>query len=114
VSTRMEDYLKGWRERDIDMIVDACADDYVYDDPCRGHMTAVQLADYLRGYPEAEMEFGDEVLQEKDGEETFWSSWAWRRPGETEWLEEGASVVRADADGVHSEKITYYTRAQAA
>jgi hypothetical protein len=107
----MEKSAKGWEIRDLDMILDACADDFVYDDPYDGRMTKAQFAAYLRAFPEGdELVVSHVVLQEARGETTAWGWWAYKRSGETEWAQEGADLVRSDADGVHSQRIAYYKR----
>jgi hypothetical protein len=110
VSDHYEKFMKGWMSEDIDMMLGACADDFVYDDPIDGRITKAQFADYFRGLPDGELVVSDEAVQETKGETTAWAWWAWKRPGETEWAQEGAAVTRADADGVHSERIAYYKR----
>ena len=71
MSGHMEKFKKGWEIDDLDMILNACADDFVYDDPYDGRMTKAQFADYFRGFPEGdELVMSDVVLQEAGGETT--------------------------------------------
>ena len=97
------------------MILWAAADDFVYDDPIDGRFTRAEFADYLEDLfgggegtsgTAANEDFEtitDMVREVKDGEETLWG-W-WKTP-----TEEGAGLVKAGPDGVHSEKLAYYSR----
>ena len=100
--------MKGWEDEDIDMMLDACAEDFVYDDPYDGQITKAEWADYFSGLPDGELEAWDEVLKEADGEETHWLWWAWKPKGATEWAQEGATLTKAGPDGVHSSRQAYY------
>ena len=95
---------------DVDLMLGACADDFVYDDALDGRITKAQFADYYRGLPDGETVISDEAVREAEGETTLLYWWAWKRPGETEWAQECAGLARADAGGVHSERIAYYKR----
>jgi hypothetical protein len=106
----LDSFNEGWMNEDIDMMLGAMADDFVYDDPIDGRITKAKFADYYRGLPDGELVISDELVQETNGEQTEWYWWAWKRPGEREWAQEGAGLARADEDGVHSERITYYKR----
>jgi hypothetical protein len=108
VSGHVEKFIKGWNTDDLDMILDACADDFVYDDPYDGRMTKAEFADYYRSLPDGEGTFNDEIVQEADGEETHWIWWAWKPEGATEWKNEGCSLTKAGPNGVHSSRQAYY------
>ena len=95
---------------DVDLMLGAFADDFVYDDAIDGRIAKEQFADYFRGLPDGETLISDEVEQVTKDETKTWFWWAWKRAGETEWAQEGAGLVRADADGIHSERIAYYKR----
>jgi hypothetical protein len=110
VNQHLEKLKQGWMSEDLDMMLNACADDYVYDDPFDGRITKAQFADYFRGMPDGELVITDEAVQEAEGETTYLYWWAWKSPGETESAQEGAGLARADAGGVHSERIAYYKR----
>ena len=110
MSGHYESFKKGWMSEDIDMMLGACADDFVYDDAIDGRIAKAQFADYFRGLPDGELVLSDEVVQEAEGETTAWYWWSWKRPGETEWAQEGSGLTRADADGIHLERIAYYKR----
>ena len=44
VSAQVEKWLKGWDDHDGGMILSACADDFVCDDPYDGRMVEAELA----------------------------------------------------------------------
>jgi hypothetical protein len=107
-------YREGWEKGDAAMILGAVADDFVYDDPASGRLTKVEFAAYLEAELGGEGTAGtnadeqyetisDVVIQEKDGEEM---AWAWWKTGS----EEGAELVKSGPDGVHLDKLAYYTR----
>jgi hypothetical protein len=115
MSSCIDAFLEGWRRGDAEMILRAAADDFVYDDPVDGRFTKVEFAAYLESLfgagegtsgtavDESFETITDIVREEKDGEETQWGWWKTA-------AEEGAGLVKAGPDGVHSEKLAYYTR----
>jgi hypothetical protein len=106
----IDKYYQGWLTGDLDMIQDACAEDFVYDDPVDGRFTTAQFPEYwkdLRGNGK----WSDVVVQEADGVETGWCWWHWSpEVDSTGEGTQGASVMKADADGVHLTRLAYYTR----
>jgi hypothetical protein len=105
----LEKFMQAWDDDDLDKMLAACADDFIYDDPYDGRMTKAEFADYYRDVLESgEVEEGDAVLQEADGEETHWFRWAWKPKGATEWTQEGFCLTKAGPDGVHLCKQAYY------
>ncbi len=108
MSCHAEKFMKGWDIDDLDMILNACADDFVYDDPYDGRMTKGEFADYYRALPDGEGVFSDAIAQEADGEETHWVWWAWKPKGAAEWKNEGCSLTKAGPDGVHLSRQAYY------
>jgi len=115
MSGHLDAFLEGWRKGDAEMLLGATADDFVYDDPIDGRFTKAEFAVYVEGlFSGGESASGakagedfetitDQVREVKDGEETL-LGW-WKTP-----TEEGASLVKAGPDGVHSEKLAYYSR----
>jgi SnoaL-like domain len=101
-------YIKGWEDDDLDMLLGACADDFIYDDPYDGRMTKAEFADYYRELPDVDGGFSEEMVQEAGDGATHWSWWASKPEGAAEWTQEGSALTKADADGVHSCKIAYY------
>jgi hypothetical protein len=110
MSEHLDRFKQGWLNEDLDMILNACAEDFVFDDPVDGRITKARFADYYGGLPEGALVFSDEAVQEAGGVETHWWWWALKGPGETEWAQEGTTLVRADADGVHAQRIACYKR----
>jgi len=106
MSSCVERYVRGWMTDDLDMILTACADDFVYDDPIDGRFNKAEFADYFRGLGEVEIAWS-EAVQEADGKETFWMWWTWKPKGAAE-SSLGAALVKAGPDGVHSEKVASY------
>jgi hypothetical protein len=82
MNERLDAYKEGWRTGNAAMILQAVADDFVYDDPVDGRFTKVEFGAYLEklfASDEAASDAtGDEgfeaitegVVQEKDGEVT--------------------------------------------
>ena len=110
MSDCLEGFTKGWVKEDIGMMLNACADDFVYDDPYDGRITKAQFADYSRGLPDGELGFSDESTREAEGEQTNWFWWAWKTPGGTVWAQEGSALAKAGPDGIHSMRFVYYKR----
>ncbi len=110
-------YAEGWTKGDASIILQALADDYVFDDPNAGKIAKSELTDYLAGMKEAVRSLRDgslpepflqltEVLtREDDGVVTAWC-W-WEVPGTAL---RGGGLIRVGAEGVRSEVITYYTK----
>ena len=65
----IEKFMEGWFTDDLDMILSACADDFVYDDAMDGRFTKAEFPGYWRGLPDGDADHSDAVLQEVDGEE---------------------------------------------
>lgn len=110
-------YAEGWRKGDAETILRAVTDDYTFDDPNAGKISKGQLTDYLSGMkeslhslcggslPEPFMELTEVVTQEAEGVLTAWCWWA--VPGTDI---KGSGLIKAGAEGVRSEVITYYTK----
>jgi hypothetical protein len=111
MSEQFDRYMEGWLKGDAEMILSACAEDFVYDDPEDGRMTKAQFAEYWATGPEGENSWSDAVMQEADGVETGWCWFHWMPEGESaEAEQQGAAMVKADADGVHLHRLAYYKR----
>ncbi len=110
-------YAEGWAKGDASIILQALADDYVFDDPNAGKITKSELTNYLSGMkeavrslrdgslPEPFLQLTEVVTQDDDGVLTAWC-W-WEVPG-TDLR--GSGLIKVGAGGVHSEVITYYTK----
>jgi hypothetical protein len=103
MSEHLDRYTKGWTEGDLEMILSACADDFVYDDPIDGRFTKAEFPAFFESQPEGVLEFRDVVVEEIGGLETEWGWWTWRS-------QEGAFMNKVGPDGVHLTKVTYYAR----
>ncbi len=110
-------YAEGWAHGDAGRILEATAEYYTFDDPNFGVVSRQALPEYLAGLketvaaqcggqpPDPLMVLSEVLSHEEDGVLTA-SCW-WSIPG-TEI--KGAGLIKADASGVRSEVITYYTR----
>jgi hypothetical protein len=103
MSAQLDTYLEGWRKGDPDMIVSACADDFVIDDPFEGRFTKDEFGSYFAVQPEGAVEFSDVVTEEADGRQTQWGWWS-------QASQTGSFMNKADRDGVHLTRVTYYAR----
>ena len=110
MSDHLERFMQGWMSDDLDMILDACAADFVYDDPIDGRFNKTEFADYYRGLVRSDPVFCDLVITKADGQEKAWCWWAWKPAGAAEWAQQGSSLSKGSADGVHSDVIAYYKR----
>ena len=110
-------YAEGWAKGDADIISSAVAADYTFDDPNFGVVSKDNFTSYLGGLketaaslcggqiPDPFMDLTEVITQEDDGVLTAWCWWS--IPG-TEI--KGSGLIKADATGIRSEVITYYTR----
>jgi len=110
-------YAEGWTKGDVDRILGAAADAFVFDDPnakqiSKGDFKAFfssmkETVATLRGgaYEGPFMELS-EVLTMSDGDELTASCW-WEIPGTSLC---GGGLIKVTNDGVLTERITYYTR----
>jgi len=108
MGTQLDKFLDGWTEKDMGMMLDACADDFVYDDPYDGRITKAEWPDFFRRIPEGGAEFTDEFTIDDEGGQTDWFWWVWTTEGATEPDQEGSGLAKAGPDGVHSIKFAYY------
>lgn len=103
MSEQLDRYLEGWRRGDQDMILNACADDFVIEDSVEGRFPKAEFGNYWDVQPEGPVDFSDVVTEEIDGRGTQWG-W-WHQAGQT-----GSFMNKADSDGVHLTRVTYYSR----
>ena len=108
----VESYLQGWTTGDLDMIQDACAEDFVFDDPTTVGSPRRSSPTYWDSHPgDLEGGFSDTVVRDADGIETGWAWWHWTpAEGAAAATQVGAVLLKADADGLHSARLAYYTR----
>ena len=110
-------YAQGWSKGDPEMILQATAEGYTFDDPNVGLVSREALSDYLGKLkeavaaqcngrlPEPFMELTEVLTQEEAGVLTA-SCW-WAVPGT---MLKGSGLIKVDANGVRSEVITYYAK----
>jgi hypothetical protein len=110
-------YAQGWTNGDAATILSAVSDGYILDDPNSGAIPKKDIARYLaqlketvkahRGgsLPTPFMELSEVVTQEKERVITAWCWWS--VPGTDI---KGSGLIKAGADGVRSEVITYYSK----
>lgn len=110
-------YAEGWTKGDVDTILGATSDAFVFDDPnarkvSKGDFRAFfadmkETVATLRGdgYTGPFMELS-EVLTAGDSEELTASCW-WEIPGTNL---RGGGLIKVTNEGVKSELITYYTQ----
>lgn len=103
MSEHFDRYIEGWIKGDLEMVLSACADDFVFDDPIDGRMTKAEFPAYFETQSEGVLKVTDVVVEEIGGLEKAWCWWAWRD-------QEGAALAKVGRDGVHSQKVTYYAR----
>lgn len=110
-------YAEGWVKGDAETIMKATAEDYSLDDPNYGVVSRNALSSYLSDLkqtvasicdgrvPDPFIELSEVLTQETDGVLTAWCWWV---VPDTEI--EGGGLIKADATGVRSERLTYYTK----
>ena len=110
-------YAEGWTKGDADAILKATATDYTLDDPNFGVVSRNGFTSYLADLkktaasrcggriPDPFLELSEVLTQETDGVLTAWC-W-WTIPGAEM---KGSGLIKADATGVRSEVLTYYTK----
>jgi hypothetical protein len=110
-------YAEGWTNGDADKIIGSLSGNYVLDDPNGGKTGKADFANYLAGMKEAVasmrdagysgpfMELTEVTTREDGGVLTAWCWWS--IPGTAL---QGAGLIEVGDDGVHSEKLAYYTK----
>jgi len=108
VSGCVEKYMQGWMTGDLDMIQDACAEDFVFDDSYDGRITKAQFPEYWDTHP-GDGDFDDTVVEEASGVDTGFAWWHWTPEGASA-EQTGCMLMKGDADGLHSARVAYYSR----
>ena len=117
---RLTAYAEGWTAGDVDTILEAASNSFVFDDPNAGRISRDQFADYFAGLKDEVAALRGEghashvgpfmrlteLLAKEDGDGLTASCW-WTVPG-TDL--QGSGLIKVEADGVRSERIAYYTR----
>ena len=104
MSEHFDRYVEGWTKGDVELLLSACAEDFVYDDPIDGRCTKAEIGAYVKSLPGA-IEWTEEVAQEIGGVETVWGWWKMQD-------QQGAALHKVGRDGVHLTKATYYASPQ--
>lgn len=111
MSEHFDRYMEGWVKGDVEMVLSACAEDFVFDDPIDGRFTKADIGAYLESLPEGALEVTEVVSEEIGSLETAWCWYSLKAPaGSAVMSQEGAAVAKVGRDGVHSQKVTYYAR----
>lgn len=102
-------YIQGWYDLDIDKLMAATAEEFIFDDPAEAApVTRLELPDYMARWTQRAGQHQDwllthEVRQDKDGVLTDWEWWEVR-----DTPLQGTAVVLTSDQGVTLERITYY------
>ena len=109
-----ETYMQGWYQMDAEILVAACAPDFIFDDPAEPEpVTREQLPDYMQRWDARTRALGGdnqwrlthEVREDRDDIMTHWE-W-WKLLGTSL---QGAAVVLTGDEGVILERMTYFDR----
>jgi hypothetical protein len=110
-------YAEGWTTGDAETILKAVSNDYILDDPNAGQITKENFKEYLETLKETVeslrggasepqfMALSEVVTLEDPGGLTAWCWWS--VPGTSI---QGGGLIKVNADGVSSERLTYYTK----
>ena len=113
MSEHLDRYMEGWTKGDVEMVLSACAKDYVYDDPIDGRFTKADIGTYVGSLPEGGLKLTEVASEETGGLETTWFWWSLKAPaGSAVVSSEGAALTKVGRDGVHLTKVTYYAHPQ--
>jgi SnoaL-like domain len=111
MSEHFDRYMEGWTKGDVEMILSACADDFVFDDPIDGRFTKAEFPAYFESLREGVLEITDVVAEEIGGLETAWCWYSLKpQPGAALVSQAGAALAKVGRDGVHYQKVAYYAR----
>jgi len=111
MSEHFDRFLEGWTKGDVEMLLSACAEDFVFDDAIDGRFTKAEFPAYFDSLSEGVLKITDVVTEEIGGLETAWCWWSLEAPtGATLVSQEGAALAKVGRDGVHWQKVTYYAR----
>lgn len=112
-----EQYIRGWYEKDAELLVAATAHEFIFDDPAEQEpITQAMMPAYMQRWYQRTEQLGadnrwvlsNQVRQDEDGILTDWEWW------QLEGTElQGAAFVLTSDDGVILERITYFSRATA-
>ncbi len=111
MSEHFDRFMEGWTKGDVEMLLSACADDFVFDDAIDGRFTKADFPAYFDSLSEGVLKITDVVTEEIEGLETAWCWWSLEAPtGAALVSQEGVALAKVGRDGVHSQKVTYWAR----
>ena len=80
MSEHFDRYMEGWTKGDVEMLLSACAEDFVFDDAIDGRFTKAELPAYFESLAEGVLKITDVVTEEIGGLETAWCWWSLEAP----------------------------------
>jgi hypothetical protein len=113
----LDAYLNGIADADIDRLMGSLAESYVMDDPANGLIPKAEMPGYINAFAEAVrtmrggndsapiLELSEKIVSD-DGDGLTAMVW-WQVPGTPM---EGGGWIKIGADGVVSERLTYYAK----
>ena len=109
-----ENYMQGWYQMDIDLLLATTAPGFIFDDPAEPEaVTRATLADYMQRWDTRVRALGGDndwrlTHQSRIDENGVLTDWEWWQVVGT--AIHGAAVVLTGNDGVQLERITYFDR----
>jgi len=111
MSEHLDKFLEGWVTGDVELLLSVCAEDFVYDDAIDGRVVKAEFPAYVESLSDSAMTITDVVTEEIDGLETAWCWWTLEpQAGAAFSFQEGGALFKVGRDGVHCQKVAYYTR----
>ncbi|MCJ7712588.1 MAG: nuclear transport factor 2 family protein [Chloroflexi bacterium] len=111
MSEHFDRFMEGWATGNVELLLSACTDDFVFDDAIDGRFTRAEFPAYFESLGEGVLTITDVVTEEIGGLVTAWCWWRLEAPaGTTLVSQEGAALAKVGRDGVHSQRVTYYAR----
>lgn len=105
-------YVEGWRSMNVDRVLSALAEGFVFDDPGLPEpVTKATMGAYMASWSERtrslsgtwQYENSHEVIQDQDGIVLRWKWWRFTGTGI-----QGSALTKTTDDGMLFERITYY------
>jgi hypothetical protein len=113
----IDTYLEGWRRGDAALSLSATAAGFYYDDPNTGRIQRTDFVAFFEDFKAAAADLGDGEAPDPFLEYTDVviddallpaTVWCWWRARGTDL--QGAALIKADASGVMSEHLTYFSK----
>jgi hypothetical protein len=105
-------YIDGWKSMDVEMVLSALADGFVFDDPALpSPVTKASIANYMASWEERinalsgawAYENSDEVIDDQDGVLLRWKWWRF-----TGTHIQGSAVTKTTDKGMIYERLAYF------